>query len=194
MLKTKISKTEILQVDNPILREISSAIPATEISTVKIKKTITLLKKALHSQIDAAAISAIQIGQPIRLFMISKKVFSTDSEWPKKINETNDLIFINPKITKTSKTKQLLEEGCLSVKYVYGKVLRPEKVTIEAYDEAGKKFSRGFSGLLAQVVQHENDHLDGILFIDKAQDLQKISPEEYEKMLKELNGGLRGNK
>lgn len=80
----------------------------------------------------------------------------------------------------------MLEEGCLSVRYVYGKVLRPEKVTIEAHDENGKKFSRGFSGLLAQVVQHENDHLNGILFTDKATDIQKISEEEYEKMLKTM--------
>ena len=97
-----------------------------------------------------------------------------------------DLIFINPKITKVSKTKQLLEEGCLSVRYVYGKVSRPEKVTIEAYDEDGKKFSRGFSGLLAQIVQHENDHLNGILFTDKAIDIQEISRDEYEQMLKNI--------
>ena len=95
----------------------------------------------------------------------------------------NDLVFINPKIVKTSKNKQELEEGCLSVRYVYGKVIRPEKASIEAYDENGKKFSRGFSGLFAQIVQHETDHLNGILFIDKAKDLQEISHEEYEKIL-----------
>ena len=77
-----------------------------------------------------------------------------------------------------------MEEGCLSVRYVYGKVTRPEKVTLEALDQNGKKFSRGFSGLLAQIVQHENDHLNGILFTDKATDLQEISHEEYDEMLK----------
>lgn len=184
MVKVKKPKIEILQKENPILREVSSAIVNTKVSTSETKKTILLLKGAIESQSDAAAISAVQIGKPIRLFIISKRIFGIDSKNPDKIKDKNDLIFINPKILKVSKAKQSLEEGCLSVRYVYGKVERPEKVTIEAYDENGKKFSRGFSGLLAQIVQHENDHLNGILFIDKATDIQKISREEYEEMLK----------
>jgi len=192
MLKKEV---EILQTGNPILREVSIAIPLNEIEATKTKKIVTLLKKTISNQHDAAAISSVQIGKLVRLFIISKKVFNIGSkdiehslsdQQNKKNKVSNDLVFINPKITKVSKTKQLLEEGCLSVKYVYGKVLRPEKVTVEAYDENGKKITRGFSGLLAQIVQHENDHLNGILFTDKAVDIQKISPEEYEKMLKSL--------
>jgi peptide deformylase len=177
-------KINILQTGNPILREVSSVIPTDKINSPAVKKIISDLKNAIEAQKDAAAISAVQIGKPIRLFVISKKVFETDDK--KNNSKAKDLIFINPKITKCSKDKQLLEEGCLSVRYVYGKVLRPEKITAEAYDENGKKFSRGFSGLLAQVVQHENDHLNGTLFTDKAIDIQKISPEEYEEMLKNL--------
>ena len=177
MPPVKKQKTEILQAGNPILREVSSAVPALKIKSLETKKTISLLKNAISSQSDAAAISAVQIGKPIRLFIVSKKVFGTDPENPKDLKVKDDLIFINPKITKFSKSKQELEEGCLSVRYVYGKVVRPEKVTIEACDENGKKFSRGFSGLLAQIVQHETDHLNGILFIDKATDLQEITHE-----------------
>jgi len=186
MVQKKTKKIEILQAGNPILRQVSSVIPISKIKTAEIKKTITHLKSAISSQADAAAISAVQIGKPIRLFVIAKKIFINDIDKPEKNKDKKDLIFINPKIVKTSKTKQLLEEGCLSVRYVYGKVMRPEKVTIEAHDENGKKFFRGFSGLLAQVVQHENDHLNGILFTDKATDIQKISEEEYEKMLKTM--------
>ena len=186
MTKTKATKIEILQTGNPILREVSSAVPIVKIKTPEIKKITLSLQKAIESQSDAAAISAVQIGKPIRLFIISKKLFEVGLKNSEKIKNKNDLIFINPKIIKVSKTKQLLEEGCLSVRYVYGKVLRPEKVTIESLDENGKKVLRGFSGLLAQIVQHENDHLNGILFTDKAVDIQKISKEEYEKMLKSL--------
>jgi peptide deformylase len=186
MTKSKNTNIEILQTGNPILRKVSSIIPGTKIKTPEVKKIISLLKAAIDSQSDAAAISAVQIGKPVRLFIVSKKVFMEDSDDPKNIKIKNDLVFFNPKITKVAKAKQLLEEGCLSVRYVYGKVLRPEKVTIEAHDENGKKFSRGFSGLLAQIVQHELDHLDGILFTDKAINIQKISPEEYEKLLKNL--------
>ena len=186
MAPAKKGKIEILQTGNPILREVSLAVPLSKIKTLEIKKTISLLQKAIAGQSDAAAISAVQIGNLTRLFVISKKVFESDPKNPGEIKSKRDLIFINPKIVKVSKNKQLLEEGCLSVRYVYGKVMRPEKVTVEAYDDNGKKFLRGFSGLLAQIVQHEIDHLDGILFTDKAVDLQKISPEEYEKMLKSL--------
>lgn len=184
MVKTKKPKIAILQMGDPVLREVSSPIPVNKIKTAEIKNLISDLNDAILSQSDAAAISAIQIGKPVRLFIISKRVFGFDSDASKDIKNKEDLIFINPKIVKVSKAKQTLEEGCLSVRYVYGKVTRPEKVIVEALDENGKKFSRGFSGLLAQIVQHENDHLNGILFTDKAIDLQEISHEEYEEMLK----------
>ena len=135
MVKAKTSKIEILQIGNPVLREVSSAVPTTKIKTSELKKLISLLKGAIDGQSDAAAISAVQVGKPIRLFIISKKIFGIDPENPKEVKVKNDLICINPKIVKFSKTKQLLEEGCLSVRYVYGKVLRPEKVTIEAYEK-----------------------------------------------------------
>ena len=83
-------------------------------------------------------------------------------------------VFINPKITKISKKKQAVKEGCLSVIGVFGAMQRAEKVTVEAYNEKGEKFSRGASGLLAQIIQHEMDHLNGILFIDTATNLEKI--------------------
>lgn len=186
MAKEKKTKIDILQVGHPTLRKISEPISSGKITSEEIKKTISLLKEAIDDQKDAAAISAVQIGKPIRLFIVSKKAFSTDKDSLDEKTIKKDLIFINPKIKKISKNKQILEEGCLSVRYIYGKVARPEKVTIEACDENGKKFCRGFSGVLAQVVQHENDHLDGVLFTDKATDIQEISKEEYEKMLANL--------
>ena len=177
MKKPKDTKVEILQKDNPVLRIISAEVEENKIKSTEIKSIISLLKIAVESQSDAVAISAVQIGKPIRLFMISDKVFDIVDSFQKKgkkvpeeiLLKTNkkDLIFINPKIIKTSKNKQILEEGCLSIRYYYGRVSRPEKVTIEAFDESGKKFRRGFSGFMAQIVQHENDHLNGILFIDK---------------------------
>ena len=179
----KREKIDILQDGNPILREVSSPLPIEKIKDPKTRELISKLKKAIESQSDAAAISAVQIGELVRMFVISKKIFDLDENDNKKV--VNDLVCINPKILKSSKGKQSLEEGCLSVRYVYGKVSRPEKVTMEYYDENGKKITRGFSELLAQIVQHENDHLNGILFTDKATNLYKISPEEYEVMLRD---------
>ena len=87
-----------------------------------------------------------------------------------------DLVFINPKILKLSKEREWLPEGCLSVRWLYGKTYRSKKVILTAYDEKGKKLKRGASGLLAQIFQHETDHLNGILFVDHAKDIREELP------------------
>jgi peptide deformylase len=87
-----------------------------------------------------------------------------------------DQIFINPKITKLSREKNWLPEGCLSVRPLFGKTFRSTKATAIAYDENGKKITRGASGLLAQIFQHETDHLNGILFIDHAKEIKEEKP------------------
>jgi len=69
-----------------------------------------------------------------------------------------------------------MEEGCLSIRNWYGKVKRYKKIKIEAFDQDGKKFQEGASGILSQAFQHEIDHLDGILFTDIATELEKIEP------------------
>ena len=79
------------------------------------------------------------------------------------------------------KTKQVMEEGCLSVRWLYGEVKRATKATVTAYDITGKKFTRSSSGLLAQIFQHEIDHLDGILFTDKTKELKEYQPKPKNK-------------
>jgi peptide deformylase len=86
-------------------------------------------------------------------------------------DDSDDSVYINPVVIKTSRGKSGKHEGCLSVRGKWGIVPRAEKVTIQAYDEHGHKFERGASGLLAHIFQHEMDHLDGILYIDKAKEL-----------------------
>lgn len=76
-------------------------------------------------------------------------------------------VFINPQIISTSAEMVDFEEGCLSVPQVYESILRPKKVTVQAFNENGRPFTLEADGLLARVIQHEYDHLDGILFIDR---------------------------
>ena len=75
-------------------------------------------------------------------------------------------VFINPQIISTSEEMVDFEEGCLSVPQVYESISRPKKVTVQAFNENGRPFTLEADGLLARVIQHEYDHLDGILFID----------------------------
>ena len=83
-------------------------------------------------------------------------------------------IFINPKITYKSKKQNLIYEGCGSVADIFGPVLRPEEVEVEATDEKGQRFSLRADGILGRVMQHEYDHLQGIEFIQKVSDYSKI--------------------
>lgn len=76
-------------------------------------------------------------------------------------------VFVNPQIISTSSDLVDYEEGCLSIPKIYENIKRPSKITVQALDENGKKFLLEADGLLARVIQHEYDHLDGIVFIDK---------------------------
>jgi peptide deformylase len=170
--------------ENSVLREMAKEVLKVDISTQKIKKILKDMETALKSQDDGVAIAAPQIGVSLRIFIVSGKIFSPNfkrGEPLPKIEGTREkapknLILINPKISKLSREKIWVPEGCLSVRWLYGKTYRSTKASIEALDEKGKKFTRGASGLLAQIFQHETDHLNGILFIDHAKDLKEEKP------------------
>lgn len=181
---------KIIQKGNKILRGIAEAVSVEKIKTTKIKKVLRDMKEALNSQGDAVAIAAPQISVPLRIFIVSGKVFRPadgdeeepgDGEGGHVENTLPDMVFINPEIIKRSKKREWREEGCLSVRWWYGEVRRSQNATIRAYDENGKIFTRGAGGLLAQIFQHETDHLEGILFDSKARDLREVFPEDLEK-------------
>lgn len=171
----------IVQNGEKVLREISKEVPISSITKPKIQKIISDMNEALDGQYDGVAIAAPQIGVSLRIFVVSGRIFDEafiksdhlDKNILSKIKAPN-LVFINPFFKKTSKDKKLMIEGCLSVRPLYGKVRRATRAIVEAYNEHGKKFTKDASGLLAHIFQHEMDHLDGILFIDKAKDLQEI--------------------
>src|SRR3989344_6441389 len=180
--------TKIVQNGEAVLREIAKEVPVNEIKSPKIAAILGRMKEALDSQEDGVAIAAPQIGESLRIFVISERALDIPKEIsdrrkiPKEKNKNYGyLIFINPTLTKISKKKTLLEEGCLSVRYKYGKIERADKATVIAFDEHGKKFTRGGSGLMAQIFQHETDHLEGVLFIDKAVDVKDLPPKEASK-------------
>ena len=175
---------KIVQRDEPVLRKTAIAVPVTEITSKKIQTIIANMKKALAAEADGIAIAAPQIGEPYRIFVISGKIKNLNDNGDEKneedfipASELTDEVYINPVMTKMSRNKEKMEEGCLSVRYLYGKVSRSVKATVKAYDENGKKIVRGGSGLRAQVFQHETDHLNGILFCDTAVDLREMPPE-----------------
>jgi peptide deformylase len=180
---------KIVQSEDPVLRKIAKEVPIDLITKPKIKKVIGDMIEALDSQNDGVAIAAPQIGISLRIFIVSGRIFDEDFIRGKGSTEGKlyvksrqpDLIFINPILKKMSSDRKLLPEGCLSVRPIYGKVRRATRATVEAYNEKGEKIVKSGSGLLAHIFQHENDHLDGILFIDKAKDMhESLIDEDYE--------------
>lgn len=171
---------KIVQVDNPVLRQDAKEVALEEIGGKKINKIIEDMKQAMDSCDDGVAIAAPQIGKSLQIFIVSPKAFvHPDEEMAEeKLKKIKHLVFINPKIKKLSSKTVRLDEGCLSVRGVFGKIRRSEKATIEALDENGKKIVRGASGLLAEIFQHETDHLKGVLFIDRATDLYQLTNEK----------------
>jgi len=111
-------------------------------------------------KINGVGLAAPQVGAPLRIFIanIENKIF----------------VFINPEVKNLSNNKIPFEEGCLSVPKIWGPVVRSKKLTVKALDENGKPFKIRAKGLLARVIQHEMDHLNGALFIDKAEKLFAI--------------------
>jgi len=166
---------KIVQFDkNKVLREKAQKVPLEDIGAKKIKSVIQDMKIALKRELDGVAIAAPQIGVALRIFVVSGRAFAVMKGEDEIEDKYPDMVFINPVIQKISRKKIEIDEGCLSVRGKYGKVRRAEKTTVSAYDENGNKFTYGASGLLSQIFQHETDHLEGVLFIDKAKSLEEI--------------------
>ncbi len=165
-------RTIIPQEKNPMLREQARAIPISEITNKPIQSLISDMKKLLAAEKNGVAIAASQVGEPLQLFIVSGRALSERDADEKKLEHVTpaipDQIYINPVITKVSRAKKEKHEGCLSIRGIWGMVPRAEKVTVRAYDEHGKAFTRGASGFLAHIFQHEMDHLNAILYTDKA--------------------------
>ena len=187
--------TNILQQDAPILRLHAEPVNPKDFNSPRLGKILSDMKSSLETEEDGVAIAAPQIGVPLRIFVVSHRAFTTEVSSDKTSKKEalassqkttiRDMVFINPEITKLSRKKVWLPEGCLSVRWLYGEVYRAQKATIRAYDENGKIFTRGGSGLIAQIFQHETDHLNGVLFVDHARNVELITKEEQDRLKKE---------
>tara|TARA_B100000965_G_C19558276_1_gene743264 strand:+ start:312 stop:836 length:525 start_codon:yes stop_codon:yes gene_type:complete len=170
-----MSKINILTIPNPILRKVSKPVPKVD---KEIKK---LMDNMLETMYDAPGIglAAVQIGVLKRVIVID---LSKESE------KKNPLFFVNPKIIQKSKELVSYEEGCLSIPNQFAEVKRPNSCTINYLDYEGKTQEIKTDGLLATCIQHEIDHLNGILFIDYLSKLKKdLILKKVKKQKKELD-------
>ncbi|OGI77395.1 peptide deformylase [Candidatus Nomurabacteria bacterium RIFCSPHIGHO2_02_FULL_33_12] len=174
-------KRIILQNPNKILRRISQVVRNEEFKSVDLKKILRDMNDTLEFEYDGVALAGPQIGINKRIFVVSGKVFSKPDG---KNTVIKNLVCINPEIIKLSKDRKLMHEGCLSVRPIYGDIRRASRATIRAQDENGEYFEITGSGIIAEIFQHEIDHLNGILFIDNAINLKDDMPRTLEKQKK----------
>lgn len=149
----------IITHPNSILRQKAKEVELKEIKTYEIKKLIFDMKETVEAA-GGIGLAAPQVGHSRRIIVI--------------FLENKKIALINPKITYFSWRKKVVEEGCLSIPGRFGLVKRSKLIKVTAQDEDGKEIKFKAKNLLARVIQHEIDHLDGILFIDKAEKVFEI--------------------
>jgi len=170
---------EATQVGHPVIR--AKAKKVVDATSVEIQKNIEDLVDSMRHH-ELVGMAAPQIGVGVRVFVTEirkTKLRKTEADGVDGLR-----VFVNPKIISISKKMVEGWEGCGSVACagLFGKVKRPEKVVVEALNEKGEKFTLAAHGLLARVIQHETDHLNGMLFVDAANSKTFMSRSEYLKM------------
>lgn len=162
----------IVGYGDPVLRKVG----------IEISKDYPNLNEIIENMFDTmynaygVGLAAPQIGLDIRLFIVDTEPFSDSKEVKKEEVEalkTFKKVFINAKILKEEGNDFTFNEGCLSIPDIREDVTRKDTITIEYFDENFQKHTEIFNGLRARVIQHEYDHIEGILFVDKILPLRK---------------------
>ncbi|MDR0409169.1 MAG: peptide deformylase [Spirochaetaceae bacterium] len=158
----------ILMIDNESLRQKSMPVKNIDSET----ETLIAGMFELLNKHQGVGLAAAQIGIPQRIFIT-------------QIGKDTPRAFINPSIIETSEELVDYEEGCLSLPGVWARIMRPKALRLQAWNEKGKPFTIDAEGILARVIQHEYDHLEGALFIDKLSALKRERLlSKYEKLKK----------
>lgn len=190
--KNRAQPYAIVKEPYKVLRKRAKELLMHDIVGQKIQRLIAAMQATLAATPDGVGLAAPQINESLRIFIVSEEAEEIDraekagwerrqktdlgtiTEKPYEKRPWRYYVFINPALKNHSRRTIDGPEGCLSVPGTFGDVSRWEKLTIDAHDETGRKFTRNCSRFFARVVQHEMDHLEGTLFIDKAEDLIQI--------------------
>lgn len=155
----------IVTYDDKVLREEAQSI---EENTDELQELIDNMFETMYNS-NGVGLAAPQIGKAIRLFIVDADPLVEDTEEP----ERGPFVFINPEITETGGPDVQMEEGCLSIPDVREDVVRPQDITIQYKDRNFNDCEIKATGWLSRVIQHENDHIDGVLFIDYLSSFKK---------------------
>src|SRR3954468_5437359 len=167
----------LIILPDPVLRQVSNPVERVDDAVRKLASDM------LDTMYDAPGIglAAIQVGEPLRLLVI---------DLAKEGEESAPHVFINPEIVATRDARSVYEEGCLSIPDYYAEVERPAQVTVDYIDRQGRQQQLAADGLRAPCLQHEIDHLNGVLFIDHISKLKRdIVVRRFRKLAKDKPAG-----
>lgn len=175
-------KLPIRILGDPILRQKAAAVLTI---TQEIRDLVATMEETLLSKLGWG-LAAPQVGASVRIF-----IAYVPNSRAEKLQEPGDArlyVFINPKLTAPSAETATFAEGCFSVPGIYPEVTRPKGITIEALDLNGEPFSMELWGWAARIVMHENDHLNGVLFLDRINAAERRRWESAVRNLKKQAG------
>jgi peptide deformylase len=158
----------IYETPEPVLRQISKPV---ETFDAELKTLVADMFETMYAA-PGIGLAAVQVGVPIRLLVIDLQE-PEDAEDPESPVVRQPRVFINPEILWHSDNEVPYTEGCLSVPEQYAEVLRPDRIRARWRDEKGNSYEEEIEGLLAVCLQHEMDHLNGVLFIDHLSRLKR---------------------
>lgn len=166
------------QFGNPVLRTVAIKLSSEEVTSKEIQQLIVDMRHTLQKRKYGVGLAAPQVGKSLALSVIGIKPTPTRPDLPKQ-----NIVIINPEMVATYGKRVGMWEGCISGTELYAKAMRYPKIRLKWLDEQAMPHEKDFDGFMAQVIQHEVDHLNGILFVDRVEDTKTyVTFSAYKKM------------
>jgi peptide deformylase len=176
-----MSILKVARMGHPVLRTKAAAVPPGEIKTARIQQLIDDMFETMH-EYSGIGLAAPQVHEGLRIFVAGLRQVEA---LPQELSEDGEMPFIaviNPELTPVGDEAEDGWEGCLSIPDIRGLVPRARAIKVAAYDRKGRRMQFAARGLPARVIQHETDHLDGVLFFDRMRSLGSLTfMDEYQR-------------
>ena len=166
-----MSILKVARMGHPVLRARAKAVDPAEITSPRIQRLIDDMFDTMR-EYNGVGLAAPQVHESLRLFVAG---FPSKKDREEDDSHVPVMVLINPEIAPVGTATEDDWEGCLSIPEIRGRVTRPREIEVKAYDRRGRRVSIHARGFTARVIQHETDHLDGVLFLDRMTSLETLS-------------------
>jgi peptide deformylase len=162
---------KVARMGHPVLRARARAIDPASMTSPRVQQLIDDMFETMH-EYQGVGLAAPQVHESVRLFVAG---FAPEEDEGEDRTRVPMMALINPEITPLSQETVEDWEGCLSIPDIRGRVPRARQILVRAYDRRGKRIEMKATGFTARVIQHETDHLDGVLFFDRMKSFETLT-------------------